>query len=210
MAETVFRGGKSDYWEGGIRVAAFAWWPGMIEAGRSSATCSTRSTCTPRSPGWPGPPSTIPTDRIVDGIDQTALLLNGDTNGRRDYNFVYTGNILAASTKGRFKRSLGRRPPGLPGAAFYDLYNDPARVEPGLVPYLHTGSSFTQMRARTRLWKQKYPDRPTKRGVPFTGIANAREETKALSNPPVDLDKLPFDPLEYMTFELPWDGLDAD
>ncbi|MEA2058318.1 MAG: sulfatase-like hydrolase/transferase, partial [Actinomycetota bacterium] len=33
MAETVFRGGKSDYWEGGIRVAAFAWWPGMIPAG---------------------------------------------------------------------------------------------------------------------------------------------------------------------------------
>ncbi|MBG7606089.1 MAG: sulfatase-like hydrolase/transferase, partial [Actinobacteria bacterium] len=33
MSETVFRGGKSDYWEGGIRVAAFAWWPGMIEPG---------------------------------------------------------------------------------------------------------------------------------------------------------------------------------
>ena len=33
MAETVFRGGKSDDWEDGLPVAAFAWWPGMIEPG---------------------------------------------------------------------------------------------------------------------------------------------------------------------------------
>jgi arylsulfatase len=99
----------------------------------------------------------------------------------------------------------------LPGAAFYDLYNDPREVNPALVPYLHTGSSFTQMRARHELWKQKYPDRATpKRGVPFTGIDNARQATKDLADPPVDLDTLPFDPLEYMNFELPWDGLDPD
>jgi hypothetical protein len=49
-----------------------------------------------------------------------------------------------------------------------------------------------------------------KRGVPFTGIGNARKATKALANPPVDLDTLPFDPLEYLDHELPWDGLDAD
>lgn len=66
------------------------------------------------------------------------------------------------------------------------------------------------MRKRHELWKQKYPDRPTKRGVPFTGRDNAREATKALSSPKVDLDKLPFDPLEYIDHELPWDGLDAD
>ena len=71
-------------------------------------------------------------------------------------------------------------------------------------------SAFTVMRKRHELWKQRYPDRPPKRGVPFTGIANAREATKELSNPPVDLDILPFDPLEYLQHELPWDGLDPD
>ncbi len=30
------------------------------------------------------------------------------------------------------------------------------------------------------------------------------------SDPPVDLEKLPFDPFEYLGHELPWDGLDAD
>ena len=40
----------------------------------------------------------IPTDRIIDGIDQTALLmLNGETHGRRDYVFIYNINSLEAA-----------------------------------------------------------------------------------------------------------------
>ncbi len=210
MAETVFRGGKSDYWEGGVRVAAFAWWPGMIEAGSIIGDMLHEMDLYPTFARLAGATDGIPTDRIIDGIDQTALLLNGDTNGRRDYNFVYTGDILAATTKGRYKRIWVDEHPGLPGAAFYDLYNDPREVNPALVPFLGTSSSFTRMRKRHEIWKQKYPDRPTKRGAPFTGIANAREATKHLSDPPADLDKLPFDPLEYLDHELPWDGLDAD
>jgi arylsulfatase len=210
MAETVFRGGKSDYWEGGIRVAAFAWWPGMIEPGSVVGDMFHEVDLYPTFARLAGATDNIPTDRIVDGIDQTSLLLNGDTNGRRDYNFVYTGNILAATTKGRFKRVWVGDHPGLPGAAFYDLYNDPREKFPALVPYLGKSSSFTRMRARHEMWKQKFPDRKTKRGVPMTGIANAREATKELANPPVDFDTLPFDPLEYINFDLPWDGLDAD
>ena len=210
MAETVFRGGKSDYWEGGVRVAALAWWPGMIEAGTVIGDMFHEVDLYTTFARLAGATDRVPTDRIVDGIDQTALLVNGDTAGRRDYNFVYTGNILAATTKGRYKRVWVGDHPGLPGAAFYDLVNDPREVNPALVPFLVTGSSFTRMRKRHELWKQKYPDRPTKRGVPFTGIANAREATKELAYPPVDMDKLPFDPLEYIDYELPWDGLDAD
>ena len=210
MNETVFRGGKSDYWEGGIRVAAFAWWPGMIEAGSIVGDMFHEMDLYPTFARLAGATDGIPTDRIIDGIDQTALLLEGDTNGRRDYNFVYTGDILAATTKGRYKRIWVDEHPGLPGAAFYDLYNDAREVNPAMVPFLGTSSSFTRMRKRHEIWKQKYPDRPTKRGAPFTGIANAREATKQLSDPPVDLDKLPFDPLEYLDYELPWDGLDAD
>ena len=210
MAETVFRGGKSDYWEGGIRVAGFAWWPGMIAPGQVIGDMLHEVDLYTTFARLAGATEGIPTDRIIDGLDQTALLLNGDTSGRRDYNFVYTGNILAATTKGRFKRVWVGDHPGLPGAAFYDLYNDPRESFPALVPYLHTGSAFTRMRKRHEIWKQRYPDRPTKHGVPFTGIDNARDATKALSAPPVDLKTLPFDPLEYIDHELPWDGLDPD
>jgi arylsulfatase len=32
MLEMIYRGGKGDFTEGGVRVPAFAWWPGSIEA----------------------------------------------------------------------------------------------------------------------------------------------------------------------------------
>jgi len=41
----------------------------------------------------------MPTDRIIDGIDQTALPLKGDTHGRRDYNFIYRGPDPAATAE---------------------------------------------------------------------------------------------------------------
>ena len=31
MTDIMFRGGKGDFTEGGVRVPAFAWWPGMIK-----------------------------------------------------------------------------------------------------------------------------------------------------------------------------------
>ena len=34
MAETIFRGGKGDFLEGGVRVPAMAWWPGVIKPGQ--------------------------------------------------------------------------------------------------------------------------------------------------------------------------------
>ena len=34
MAETIYRGGKGDFLEGGVRVPASAWWPGVIKPGQ--------------------------------------------------------------------------------------------------------------------------------------------------------------------------------
>jgi arylsulfatase len=44
-----------------------------------------------------------------------ALFLNGDTHSRRDYNFIHTGNILAATVNGRYKRRWVGDLPGLAG-----------------------------------------------------------------------------------------------
>ncbi|MHC4701368.1 MAG: sulfatase-like hydrolase/transferase, partial [Planctomycetota bacterium] len=35
MLPMLYRGGKGDFLEGGVRVPAFAWWPGMIEPGQA-------------------------------------------------------------------------------------------------------------------------------------------------------------------------------
>jgi arylsulfatase len=61
------------------------------------------------------------------------------------------------------------------------------------------------MRARHELWKKRYPDKKQAHGPAWTGIANARPETKALLKPPLDLKNLPFDPLQYLGHELPFD-----
>ena len=60
------------------------------------------------------------------------------------------------------------------------------------------------MLARHLLWKEKYPDKDKARGVPFTGIENARPETLAIGDTLEQLRKeLPFDPLEFIKFNMP-------
>jgi len=77
-----------------------------------------------------------------------------------------------------------------------------------LVNLIHLKSPFNRMRLRHELWKKRYPDAPERHGIPWTGIANASPEVKALSKPPVDRKRLPFDPLEYIERldELPFDA----
>jgi len=207
-AETLYSGGKGDFTEGGVRVPAIAWWPGTIKAGQISADIIHETDLFTTFARLAGATDHIPTDRIIDGVDQTSLLLNGDTYSRRDYNFIYTGNILAATVKGRYKRIWVGELPGLSGAAFYDLYQDPREVSPGMLTYFPTKGMFNIMVARHNLWKQKYPDHSMARGLPLTGITDARPETDAASKPRIDPDAVPFDPLEFLN-ELPdWENVD--
>jgi arylsulfatase len=153
----------------------------------------------------------IPTDRVIDGIDQTALLMNGDTHSRRDHVFIYAGPSLGATVKGNYKRHWISPDPvgeasGIP-AAFYFLPADPREKTPMLVNLIHLKSPFNRMKLRHDLWKKKYPDAQEVHGIPWTGLANASPEIEALAKPRMDLSKLPFDPLEYVEHldELPFD-----
>jgi hypothetical protein len=95
--------------------------------------------------------------------------------------------------------------------AVYDLYNDHREVNPIVVGGFHMKEPFKRMRARHELWKMKYPDRHHKRAPAYTGIANARPETIAISQPPEALkEALPYDILEYIQHldELPYAGGD--
>jgi len=61
------------------------------------------------------------------------------------------------------------------------------------------------MLARHELWKEEYPNSKRARGAAFTGLANARPETKALSDPPSNMKDLPFDVHQHIQYELPWE-----
>ena len=157
----------------------------------------------------------IPRDRVVDGLDQTALFLNGDTHGRRDYVFIYAGHTLGATVKGRFKKHWIASDPGAAsgvGADYYDLYTDPREVNPMLVPLIHTQGQFHRMLARHELMKTKFPDVPNAKGIPLTGLENARPETKRIyENVRRNMNAGPFkfDEKDYREVDLP-DKVDPD
>ena len=209
-AETIFRGGKGDFLEGGVRVSAQAYWPGMIEPQIAGDIIHITDLFTTFA-RLGGNTKDIPRDRIIDGVDQTSLLINGDTFSRRDHVFVYAGPNLGATVKGNYKRHWISSDPvgdssGI-GAAFYFLPSDPREKQPMMLNLIHLKQPFARMRLRHELWKKKYPDKPEKHGIPFTGIANASEEVKDLARPNKKLKNLPFDPLEYIEHldQLPFD-----
>ena len=211
FAETIFRGGKGDFLEGGVRVPAQAWWPGVIEPGQIVGDIIHETDLFTTFARIGGATAHIPGDRIIDGIDQTALLMNGDTHGRRDYVFIYAGPRLGATVKGKYKRHWISSDPigeasGIP-AAFYFLPADPRETSPMMLNLIHLKRPFNRMRLRHDLWKKRYPDSKERHGIPWTGIENATPEVKALAKPLIDPKKLPFDPLEYIEHldELPFD-----
>ena len=64
--------------------------------------------------------------------------------------------------------------------SYYDLENDIREMEPVEVPMLHFNAAFVRMKERHLELKEKYPDKPQAHGPAFTGISNARPETKEL------------------------------
>ncbi|WP_444946710.1 sulfatase-like hydrolase/transferase [Microbulbifer sp. VTAC004] len=207
MLPMLYRGGKGDFTEGGVRVPAFAWWPGMIQPGQAVGDIIHITDLYTTFARLGGATEHIPTDRVVDGLDQTALLLNGDTYSRRDYVFIYAGHNLGATVKGRYKRHwIGAgevASSGMP-EAYYDLYMDPREEYPQLVPLIYTQGQFNHMVARHRLFKKKYPDVPSGKGIPYTGLANARPETKAIGQRVrAVMEEMPFSIQEYLEFEIP-------
>ena len=86
---TPFRGAKGTTWEGGVRVPGIAWWPGMTKAGRISDGLFDLADLFTTSLAIAGVKDKVPTDRYIDGIDQSSFLLadNGESNRRAVFYF---------------------------------------------------------------------------------------------------------------------------
>ena len=72
---TPFRGAKASSWEGGVRVPGIAYWKGTISPGRESDELFDLMDLFNTSLELAGALNKIPTDRYIDGINQTSFLL---------------------------------------------------------------------------------------------------------------------------------------
>jgi len=176
----VFRGGKGDTTEGGIRVDAFIRWPGMVGADSMVNNIIHVSDLYTTLARFAGATDHIPRDRLVDGVDQSASILIDDSKGRRDSLIVYSINSPKAIIKDQLKLAV----PG-PGenpivAKFFDVYRDthekyPVSTEIGA----WGGQEFVRILHRHMARKQKYPDTKPAYGRPYEGIENLRPESVA-------------------------------
>ena len=209
MVETLYTGGKGDFTEGGVRVPMIAKWEGVIEPDQIVGDILHVSDLFTTFARIGGAMDGIPTDRVIDGVDQTSLFLNGDGYSRRDYVMIYQHTKVAAGVKGRFKRDWKNATPGLSMNEFYDLYTDPREVNGEMIEQFHLKSMFNRQLARHNLWIEKYPNRPDATpGPALTGIANERPETAKLRTSPVDLEMLPFTPEQMNNYPIPLTGSD--
>lgn len=180
FTDMIYRGFKGETTEGGIRVSAFVKWPNVIEAGSKVGDMIHVSDLFTTIANIAGATGGIPTDRVIDGIDQTNLLLNGDTHGRRDFLHVYNGPSLSATIKEQFKIHW----PAAGTAGFklpiYNLYRDPREEHSLKTQGMWTVAFFGDMQARHMAQKKTYPDRAETHDVPYAGIDNLRPETETL------------------------------
>jgi arylsulfatase A-like enzyme len=177
LSQLIYRGGKTDFTEGGIRVDAYARWPGAIEAGSNAADIVHVSDLFTTFARVAQAEEHIPQDRVIDGIDQTSLLLNGQHHGRRDYVYVYQNELLRAVVKQEWKMHLPG--PGMPAAAagVYNVLRDPREEHPLIGHSLWSAASFQDMVKRHGMSIVQNPHNELGKGKPYEGIENLRPES---------------------------------
>ena len=100
---TPFRGAKGSAWEGGVRVPGIAYWRGMIEPGRESDELFDLMDLFNTSLHLAGIEDRLPTDRYIDGIDQTSFLLADEGRSNREKVYVWNEADLMAMRMFEYK-----------------------------------------------------------------------------------------------------------
>ncbi|MEY4810455.1 MAG: hypothetical protein RI986_793 [Planctomycetota bacterium] len=103
---TPFRGGKATTWEGGVRVPGIASWKGMITPGRQSDDLFDLMDLFNTSLALAGATDRIPTDRYIDGIDQTSFLLADAGLSHREKVYMWNEGTLMAMRMYEYKMHL--------------------------------------------------------------------------------------------------------
>ncbi len=116
----LLREGKGSTWEGGMREPTLAWWPGHIPSGTVSQEPGCTMDIFTTSIRLAG--GKIPTDRVIDGLDLTAVLM-GTGKSPRDEMVYYRGTKLMALRKGPWKAHFITKPAY--GRAPFQQHNPP-------------------------------------------------------------------------------------
>ena len=101
------REGKGSTWEGGVRVPCIIRWPGHVPATRVSDAIFSTLDLMPTLAGLAG--CEVPKDRIIDGVDQAALLRGASEAGARDHFYYFCRNEMHGVRKGKWKLLLPSR-----------------------------------------------------------------------------------------------------
>jgi arylsulfatase len=157
---TLLRGAKGDVTEGGVRVPAMAWWPGMIEPGQDPNDFLHVTDLYTTAARIAGASENIPSDRVTDGIDQSPLFLLGEGNSRRNYMFHYGGSVLGAIRYEDFKIHIKAAHGGLPGMDFFNVKRDPGEKFGELYPGLFAVTPVQIIMRQHMGMIEKFPHRP--------------------------------------------------
>ncbi|MDJ0992343.1 MAG: sulfatase-like hydrolase/transferase [Dinoroseobacter sp.] len=156
---TLLQGAKGDVLEGGVRVPAMAWWPGMIDPMQDPVDVVHVTDLFTTAARIGGAMDQIPNDRITDGVDQTSLLLNGEGHGRRQFMAHYSGDVLGAFRYNNHKIHISEAKGGLPGMDFYNVRRDPGEKYGALYPGLWAVQPMQQLLGQHMGRVQQFPHR---------------------------------------------------
>jgi len=102
-AYSPFRSAKGSTWEGGQRVPGIFTWPGMIPADRATDGLFSQMDLFNTFLDLAGVADAIPTDRYIDGVNQTSFLLDADGRSNRKYLYYWLTNVFSALRVGEWK-----------------------------------------------------------------------------------------------------------
>lgn len=169
---TPFRCGKWSTWEGGVRVPGIVYWKGMIEPSQVSDGLFDFADLFNTSIALAGATDQIPTDRYIDGIDQTSFLLADAGDSNRKFVYYWLMDTFAAIRAAEYKLVMAGisgndvdtvNPGGwttllrYPQGKFFNLYLDPEESHNFLVRKTILVDIFTGALAEHEATFQKYP-----------------------------------------------------
>jgi arylsulfatase A-like enzyme len=131
----MWRGTYFTGWEGSLRVPFIVRWPGKIPAGRVSNEIVHEIDLVPTLAAVAG--GKVPTDRVVDGVNQLDFFTGKQETSNRDTVIVYVGDQLYAVKWRNWKVAFKELDAGYSAAisiyqtpSIYDLYLDPREEKP--------------------------------------------------------------------------------